>query len=344
MIEQVLCTIKENGIGSIVLNRPKALNSLTYEMVTTIHQALRAWENDDQVQIVVMQGAGEKGFCAGGDIKAIYESRNDPTLLEKASTFFSAEYELDQYVYHYSKPIVACLDGIVMGGGVGLSFGANYKIVTDRTKWAMPEMNIGFFPDVGAGYFLNQAPGYIGRYLALTASVITASDVLYIHAANVYMPVEKLQAFINRIEQVNWHQQDNSLAEWIHHYEEEAPNESKLATIQEDVDRHFADETVEEIVESLQAEESAFAKETKETLLSKSPISLKVTLHHIVDCADKSFATSFQNDVVLAKNFVQNEDFYEGARSVLVDKDRNPQYTYKHLEDVTYEMVQSFFR
>lgn len=149
MTEHVLFSVSENGVASITLNRPKALNSLSYDMPQPIGQKLKEWEHDERIALIVLKGAGTKGFCAGGDIKTLYEARSNEAALQHAERFFEEEYEIDTYIYQYKKPIIACLDGIVMGGGVGLTNGAKYRIVTERTKWAMPEMNIGFFPDVG---------------------------------------------------------------------------------------------------------------------------------------------------------------------------------------------------
>lgn len=174
----VLFSTSDNGVATITLNRPKAINSLTYDMLLPIRQKLHEWDRNKDIHLVILKGAGSKGFCAGGDIKTLYQAKESPEALKAAESFFEEEYKTDHSVYQFSKPIVACLDGIVMGGGVGLTYGASLRIVTERTKWAMLEMNIGFFPDVGAAYFLNKAPGYVGRYVALTTKVLTATDVM----------------------------------------------------------------------------------------------------------------------------------------------------------------------
>ncbi|EEM16978.1 enoyl-CoA hydratase/isomerase family protein [Bacillus pseudomycoides] len=345
MTENVLFSIHENGVASITLNRPKALNSLSYDMLHPIGQKLKEWEKDDRIAVVILKGAGTKGFCAGGDIKTLYEARSNEVALQHAEHFFEEEYEIDTYIYHYPKPIIACLDGIVMGGGVGLTNGAKYRIVTDRTKWAMPEMNIGFFPDVGAAYFLNKAPGQTGRYVALTASVLKAADVLYIKAADHYMPSETLPTFLDAIEKVNWHDQNIhiTLKELINKYETAPSVESELVSLLEEIDQHFSFHTVEDIIHSLDNADGSFASKTKETLLSKSPFSLKVTLKQLIDGKEKSIEECFATDLVLAKNFMRHEDFFEGVRSVVVDKDQNPKYKYKQLSDVSDEDVNRFF-
>ncbi|MGF9941443.1 3-hydroxyisobutyryl-CoA hydrolase, partial [Bacillus anthracis] len=241
MTEHVLFSVSENGVASITLNRPKALNSLSYDMLQPIGQKLKEWENDEQIALIVLKGAGTKGFCAGGDIKTLYEARSNEIALQHAERFFEEEYEIDTYIYQYKKPIIACLDGIVMGGGVGLTNGAKYRIVTERTKWAMPEMNIGFFPDVGAAYFLNKAPGFAGRYVALTASILKASDVLFINAADYFMTSDSLPKFLTELESVNWHKEDDvhtHLKEVIRTFATTSNLESELAPLLEEINAH----------------------------------------------------------------------------------------------------------
>ncbi|MDQ0214369.1 enoyl-CoA hydratase/carnithine racemase [Oikeobacillus pervagus] len=344
MTNEVLFSVNENGVASITLNRPKALNSLSYTMVKEIGQKLDEWKTDSKVRIVMIRGAGDKGLCAGGDIKALYEAKSSEAALQKAEMFFGEEYKVDRKMYAFPKPIIACLEGIVMGGGVGLTFGASHRIVTERTKWAMPEMNIGFFPDVGAGYFLSKAPGYIGRYLALSASIIGPADVLYIKAADLYMSSDALERFIQKVKNLDWHQADlpTSLDHLVTEYASLPENESELSLLQTEIDKHFAYTTMEEIVDSL-AGESEFAMRTKETLLSKSPVSLKVTLKQQVDAKHKDLSECFEMDLILAKRFMRHEDFFEGVRSVLIDRDQSPQYKYKKLSDVSDEFAQKFF-
>jgi len=346
MTKEVLFDINQNGTATITLNRPQAINSLTHNMLTKIRKKLTSWKNDDRIQVIILQGAGSRGLCAGGDMKALYDIKNSEGTLQEARNFFDVEYETDLLVYEYPKPIVASLDGIVMGGGVGLSYGATHRIVTEKTKWSMPEMNIGFFPDVGAAYFLNRAPGYIGRYLALNAKVLPASDVLSIGGADHYMPQEKLNKLLEEIQATNWHETNpkENLTELIDSFVEKSESTSEnLAEFQEKIDQHFNYDTVEEIIASLDSDSSDFAQNTKENMLSKSPVSLKVTLKQLKKGEGKSFAECLSLDLTIATNFMKHHDFYEGVRSVLVDKDQNPDYDYKQLSDVSDEMVESFF-
>lgn len=344
-MEEIICTKESNGLGIITLNRPKALNALSYHMLKNINETLREWRHDDQIQLILLDATGDRAFCAGGDIKALYEMKQANEKMDDASLFFELEYKTDEMIYHYPKPIVANLDGIVMGGGVGLSYGADVKIVTDRTKWAMPEMNISFFPDVGAAYFLNKAPGMMGRFVGLTAKTLGAADVLYMNAANLYVEHEQLPRLIEELKTINWLEENATatLLSQMKKYAASPEQKGELQDIQEKVDLHFKYDTIEEMVDSLDKDPSKFAQETKEALLRTSPISLKVTLEQLKRGVDKSFRECLQMDLFIATNFMKYDDFFEGVRSVLIDKDRSPNYHYKHLSDVTEKMVDSFF-
>lgn len=341
----VLFSIRDNGVATITLNRPKAINSLTYDMLLPIRQKLHEWDRNEDICLVLLKSAGSKGFCAGGDIKTLYQAKESPEALKAAESFFEEEYKTDHSVYQFSKPIVACLDGIVMGGGVGLTYGASHRIVTESTKWAMPEMNIGFFPDVGAAYFLNKAPGYVGRYVALTAKVLTATDVMYINGADAFLQSDKLSALLAQIDRVDWHKEntESTLNQLIGTFSSRPTLEGKIAPFQSTIDQHFSYSTIDEIMESLSTDTSEFANRVKKELLLKSPISLKVTLKQLIDGEEKTLESCFQTDLILAKNFMKHDDFYEGVRSVLIDKDQNPSYQYSKTTDVSSSIVDSFF-
>lgn len=345
MSDEVLFSVNQNGVAVIELNRPKALNSLSYEMMCAISGKLIEWKTDSNVSIVIIKGSGSKGLCAGGDIKTLYEARSSETAFRKAENFFEKEYEVDMAIYQFPKPIIAYLDGIVMGGGVGLTYGASHRIVTESTKWSMPEMNIGFFPDVGAAYFLNKAPGELGCYLALTASVIEAPDVLYMNGADIYMERDTMHDFNDKVENTNWTKVkvEEKLEQLIDEYRTRLTQESKLATLQKEIDQHFAFETVEEILYSLNSDGSDFCTNTKALLLSKSPFSLKITLKQLKDGKRKAIKECFETDLLLAKNFLKHADFYEGVRSVLIDRDHLPNYEYKHISEVSDDIVNEFF-
>ncbi|BAC12773.1 enoyl-CoA hydratase (3-hydroxybutyryl-CoA dehydratase) [Oceanobacillus iheyensis HTE831] len=345
MEQDVVLFSEKNGIGTIELNRPKAINSLSQRMIELIHQQLTAWKNDSNIKFILFSGNGPKGFCAGGDIKTLYQAKENESKYQQAIQFFQLEYETDALIYHYPKPILAILDGVTMGGGVGLTYGASHRIVTERTKWAMPEMNIGFFPDVGASYFFNQAPGKIGYYLALSASVISGSDAIYANAADHYIKTDTLDTFIHEITEKDWTSETNinQTIDSIVQKFTASPGQSSLENHHSEIDEYFSHSTLEEIITSLESTDSDFANKTKQLLLSKSPISLKVTLEQLRRGKDKSLEACFDMDLILAKNFLKSTDFYEGVRSIVIDKDKKPNYQYKKLDDVKADLVESYF-
>ena len=349
MTEEIIFSTSENGIGTILLNRPRALNSLSFEMVIKIREKLTQWATDENVHIVLMKGAGDRAFCAGGDIKSLYEAQNSNAQLQKMDDFFATEYKMDLEVANYKKPIIALLDGIVMGGGMGLSYGATIKVVTDQTVWAMPETTIGFFPDVGASYFLNKAPGFIGRYLALTAEQLNAADALYVNVVTHFISNEKLDSFIQQLEEIDL---DNlNIQTLLEKFASTPQAKGELANLQDEIDSHFRHETdshfrhetVESIIHSLDKSDTPFAHKTKAILLSKSPLSLKVTLKKMIDDTHKSLDECLASDLILTSHFLRHKDFYEGIRSVVIDKDLQPDYQYKTLSSVSKELVDRFF-
>lgn len=338
----------QNGIGWIKLNRPRALNSLNVDMVDTMNEQLKKWKLDDTVSLVCIYGEGEKGLCAGGDMRTLYDLK-DKGIEAYANQFFSIEYELNYEIHHYPKPVVVFMDGIVMGGGVGLSIGGSHRIVTESSKWAMPEMNIGFFPDVGASYFLNQMPGFVGKYLALTANILQASDVLYIEAADYFIESKDWPKLKEEMMGKRWMTDsvEMELEQLLESFQRPVTLSSSMSSVQDKIDHHFQFETVEEIISSLQ--ESAnqgdeWAGSTMRTLLSKSPTSLKVTLRQIQKGKGQSLRSCFDMERNLALNFMKCHDFYEGVRSVLVDKDRNPKWSPSKLDEVTERQVALFFK
>jgi len=331
----------ENGLGEIVLNRPEAINALSFEMLEEIDRILRNWEKDETIKAVLIKGAGERGYCAGGDVKSFYYAQGDAEKLEVSKAFFTFEYKLDDYIHYYKKPIVAIMDGVCMGGGVGLVNGAPIRIVTERTKWAMPEVNISLFPDIGAGYFLNQCPGLIGRYLGLTGNMINGADALFAKIATHYLSSSDLPVLYERLETLDLSENVQGNLETAIENLAKAPEIHGIFTDNiEEINERFNFDTVEEILEALENGQTPFAKETFASLSTKSPISLKVTLKMLIESIGKSYTEVLATDLILATNFLTLPDFYEGLRAVLVDKDRKPDYFYKNVAQVTTEDVE----
>ena len=335
----------ESGLGTILLNRPEALNALTFEMIEKMKATLEAWRNDDSIKVILFSSTSERALCAGGDMKSMYEAKMAGEDLNEINKFFPNEYSFDEMVHTYPKPIVANLNGFVMGGGVGFSYGSDYKIVTETTRWAMPEMKISFFPDVAASYFLNKAPGKTGRYVALTSDTFTAADVLFINAANVYVKSDDLHTLFTTLNETNWHEEniEEKLESIVDQYRTTLQDKGEIEKNFAKINEHFAHETMEEIFASLKNDNSEFSQETLKTLQSLSPLSLKVTLELMKRGENMSLSEAFQMDLVVARRFLEIDDFYEGVRSVLVDKDRNPNYYYQSIEQVPDELVASFF-
>lgn len=339
---------EKNGIGWIRLNQPRKINALSLEMVRMINHQLKKWEENNDITLVCLSGEGEKGLCAGGDIRSLYDAR-DLGREKTTFPFFSTEYEMDLSIHHYPKPILVYMNGIVMGGGVGISIGCKYRIVTEKTKWSMPEMNIGFFPDVGASYFFNQMPGCIGRYLALTADIITAADVLYIGAADRYMASERWPDFEKALRELNWSKgsEEAQLARLLDDFTQSVLPDSRLAELQYKIDQHFSFDHIDDIIHSLNgaaAEGDEWASQICALLKEKSPTSVKVVLQQLREGKRKTLEECFKMELMVSMNFMESHDFYEGVRAVLVDKDGKPKWLPSTFKEVRDEEVKAFFR
>ncbi len=337
----------KNGIGWLTINRPKVLNAINAEVVEHLTNALEDWQDDADILFVCLSGAGEKGFCAGGDMRKFYDLAAED-VAPYAEQFFATEYRLDALIHNYAKPIVAYMNGIVMGGGVGLSVGASHRIVTETTKWAMPEMNIGFFPDVGASFFLNQMPEYIGRYLALTAKVIKANDAIYSGVADYAINSCEWQIIKEKLLTQTWSQPSihQNLDAFFDSHSTISVEISELQTHQEQITHHFQYDTIEEIVASLESKAAngdEWSTLTLKTLLAKSPTSLKVTLQQLIKGADKSLSECLAMEKNMAIHFMNNPDFYEGVRAVLVDKDGSPKWHPDQLAALTKADIEHYF-
>lgn len=334
-------------IGWIRLNRPRVINAITAEMAEKIALQLERWKTEPDLRLVVISGEGERGFCAGGDMARLYEARNSG-ITELAARLFGWGYRLDYIVYRYPVPVLVWMDGVVMGGGAGIGSAASHRIVTERTKWAMPELNIGFFPDVGSSYFLNRMPGRIGLYLALTSSVITGEDLLYLGAAEVYTSSgrwDEAKANLQSLGEGGF--ASRQLSELLAQMQDKPTRPSRLAALRERIDDHFARATIEDILASLEraaGEGDEWAWETLTALRRKPPTSLKVTLRQFQSGRGKSLADCLRMEMDMSMNFVAHDDLYEGIRAVLIDKDRNPRWQPAELGDVDERRVRSFFR
>jgi enoyl-CoA hydratase len=324
---EVLARI-ESGVGRITLNRPKALHALNRAMCEAMIEALQAWRDDDSVKSVLIDHSGERGFCAGGDIRMIAESGAGDASAAKA--FFDTEYKLNHLLFEYPKAVTAIVDGIVMGGGVGISEPADVRIATERTTYAMPETGIGLFPDVGGGWFLPRLPGQTGVWLALTGARLKAADTVFLGIHTHHLSSDSVEAFRAILSADPAYPID--VADGLEEDAGEAPVEAHL----EAIDRLFAFDTVEEIFAALEADGSEWALAQLATLKTKSPQSLKVTLRQLRTGAKlESFADNMAMEYALGGRVVRTHDFQEGVRAVIVDKDNAPKWAPAELAGVS---------
>ncbi|HWD48885.1 MAG TPA: enoyl-CoA hydratase/isomerase family protein [Rhizomicrobium sp.] len=325
---------RRGALGLITLNRPKALNALTRDMCVSMKQQLDNWAKDAVVKAVVVRGTGDRAFCAGGDIRALYESGKGGTPY--ALDFYRDEYILDATIKHYPKPYIALIHGIDMGGGVGVSVNGAYRVAAENLTFAMPETGIGLFPDVGGSYFLPRCPGQIGMYLGLTGARLKTPETLYAGIATHFIPMAKWDALIASFS--NGEPPDHVLASRA----EPAP-ETFLIEHREAIDRIFAANAVEEILSSLDAEHEDWTDEAAKTIRTKSPTSLKVAFRQIREGAKLAFDDCMRMEFRLVNRIVAGHDFYEGVRATIVDKDGAPKWQPAELADVSDADVSAYF-
>jgi enoyl-CoA hydratase len=334
-------------LALVTLNRPKALNALDLGMIRVLHPALEAWASSPEVKAVVVRGAGGRAFCAGGDVRAVAASLGTPPPEGQeplARAFFREEYRLNQLIHHYPKPYVALVDGICMGGGLGLSRHGSHRVVTERLVLAMPETGIGLFPDVGGGWFLPRFPGESGTYLGLTGSRCGAADALWLGYATQHVEHERLDAVVDALAAADWGAEPgHAVVDRVLSGFTSEPGPSPLAAHAEEIDRCFAGNRVEELLETLAAEGTPWAEETRATLGRMSPTSLKVTLRQLRLGRGMSYDEVAAMEYRLSQRFMTVPDFREGIRAVLVDKDQKPRWNPPTLAEVRDEDVETFF-
>ena len=335
MTGEVLCRV-EGAVGRITLNRPGALHALNTAMCRTMIEALLAWRGDSAVEAVLIDHSGERGFCAGGDIRMLAESGAGDGA--QAREFFHTEYRLNHLLFTYPKTVAAFMDGVTMGGGVGISAPARFRVATERTTFAMPETGIGLFPDVGGGWFLPRLPGKTGLWLALTGGRIKAADCIALGIATDFVRSERLEALKAAMIA------DPAAIETILTENEDDPGQAPLAAHREDIDRLFGAHSVEGIVEALEADGGEWAQGQLATLKTKSPQTMKVAFRQLALGAEMpSFAANMVMEYRIGARVVQRPDFLEGVRAVIVDKDNAPRWSPATLEGVTGAMLDEIF-
>ena len=342
-----------NHIAHLTLNRPKALNALTHEMVKAMTDLLADWTRNENVGAIIVRGAGEKAFCAGGDIRALYDTAKRGDRSEQA--FFREEYTLNFIIHRYlvntGKPYIAWIDGIAMGGGMGISMGAAFRIVGGRTKMAMPETAIGLFPDVGGSYFLSRCPGAVGLYLGLTGQVIKAADALYAGLATHHIASESAFEFDYALDSlVDWDAGPIvAMRDIIQKFASVPIEAGILPGLRGAIERHFAGKpNVAAMIASLERETDAahveWATATATSLAKKSPTLLEVTRQQIERAATMNLAECFRMELNLIAAAFEHGDVIEGIRALMIDKDQSPRWRPATLADVTPSAVNDFFR
>ncbi|MDO5653318.1 MAG: enoyl-CoA hydratase/isomerase family protein [Brachymonas sp.] len=342
-------------IGFVTLNRPQALNALSLDMVRGLYAQLLAWRDDPAIVAIAMRGTSRNGpfgaFCAGGDIRFFHEHtlRGNPQVED----FFTEEYLLDALIQHYPKPCIACMDGITMGGGMGLAQGTRHRIVTERSQLAMPETRIGLFPDVGGGYFLSRCPGHAGEWLALTGNTVVGADALAIGWADHYLPSERLPDLWRQLGDIPF-ADTATLAQWLQEQCPPAPKPSDdFAHALQQAGRYFADGDATAIVQKLEAAtDDAWAQATASTLRQRSPLMLHVVLQQVRSGRALTVAENIHRERSMVRHCFypqhlgrtsMQSEVLEGVRALVIDKDQQPRWQPQRVEEVTPAMVDGFF-
>jgi len=335
-----------NRVGYLTLNRPAGLNAVTLPMIRSLHRQLQDWADDQQIVAVVLRAAGEKAFCAGGDIRSLYDSYQNGEHLHRV--FFEEEYALDQYIHAYSKPLLALMNGFVLGGGMGLVQGASLRVISERTRMGMPEVGIGYFPDVGGSYFLPRLPGNLGIYMGVTGNHVSSADALYAGLADYCVPFERFGELERCLDQQDWNAPPHEvLSALLGSMGSAELPDAPFKTLFPAIEKHFAHESVAAIRQSLADEHRAeyrdWGAETLKVIDSRSPLAVSVTLEMLRRGRELSLADCFRMELHLDRQWFDRGDIIEGVRALIVDKDRNPRWNPPTLDEVTPRHVTDFF-
>lgn len=342
-------------IGFARLNRPKQLNALTLEMCQLMLDRFRAWASDESIVAVVLEGGGSRGFCAGGDVAGVIREvrGGSPRCFVYGDAFFDVEYTLDLLIHSYPKPFLSWAHGVCMGGGVGLSVGASHRIVSDGSRIAMPEIHIGLFPDVGGGWFLNRLPGGAGTVMALTGMIVNEADAIFAGLADAFVPEEARAGFFEEMCSLAWSGEAEADRERLsrlclaqHRRWKDGLPASKLQQYFDPIRFIAAQPTVIDVRDALlaAAEEDPFFRTAADNLANGSPTAAHVSFEYLRRARQMSIAEVLRLDLVLARNFQRLNDFPEGVRALLIDKDRAPKWSPARFEEVTPELVERHFR
>tara|TARA_R110000772_G_scaffold95317_5_gene193566 strand:- start:30 stop:1160 length:1131 start_codon:yes stop_codon:yes gene_type:complete len=347
----------KNGmkIGHATLNRPSALNALNMDMIQVLMPQLLAWQQSADICMVILDGAGEKGLCAGGDVVAMHNAMasNPKTMPASLQTFFSEEYQLDFLIHTYAKPFVVWGAGIVMGGGMGLMNGGSHRIVTDTSRLAMPEINIGLYPDVGGSWFLNHMPPGCGVFLGMTGASMNAADALYVNMADYFIPNDLKNQWLTRLEDLPWSQdraanddQLSVLCADLHQQQQDLLPQSKVQALQDDLSALASETTAAGVAKrilALNADDDKWLDKAQKTLQAGSPISASLVFKQLQNGRNLTLAQCFEMELIMSCRCGEFGEFQEGVRALLVDKDHQPKWRYATIDSVPNETMQWFF-
>ncbi|KTD82856.1 enoyl-CoA hydratase/isomerase family protein [Legionella waltersii] len=340
MADEILFTQK-GQLGIVTLNRPQALNALSLPMIIDLQNQLSLWKEDNSIKAVVVQAVPGNSFCAGGDVRWLYNSGRSKE--SEQMQFFWHEYRLNHFIHHLGKPYISLMDGITMGGGVGISLHGSHPVASERFVFAMPETGIGFFPDIGASYLLNRCPGSLGVYLGLTGNKLGPHDAMKAGLVKNIVLSEQMPHLVDALQNEDLFEDAYTRVDrCIEAYANNDPSQDP-SQIKPLIDVCFNKNTVEEIRDALLQVDGVWAVGVGNTLLQKSPLSLKVTLAQLINSRGLSLAECLKMDFDLAGHFMKGTDFYSGVRSVLINKDKNPQWKPNTLDAVKENMVVSYF-
>jgi enoyl-CoA hydratase len=343
MAEDIVFTQKRH-IGLITLQRLQALNALTLPMILALQDQLNLWKNDNSIHAVVIQAAAGKAFCAGGDVLSLYEERH---ATQQQLQFFWHEYRLNYFIHDFGKPYIALMDGITMGGGVGISLHGSHPVASEHFLFAMPETGIGFFPDIGASYLLARSPGQLGMYLGLTGNRLGAADAKALGLVKHLVPADKFQkVLVNLIEadlSIDAHIRVDACIQSEVMSTEPAPLIKRQSIIDDCFNGVDMESILSSLISSSNQVDDIWHRDTLNTLMKKSPLSLKVSFAQLQKAKTMSMAECIKMDYCLVGHFMRDNDFYEGVRALLVDKDKTPSWQPSSLSSVTHAMVADYF-
>lgn len=337
---ETLLFSRRNHIGLVTLNRPSALNALNAPMIWGLQHQLQAWQEDDAIHAVVVCSASDRAFCAGGDVRSIYALRHDH---RQQMDFFHSEYRLNQLIHDFEKPYIAMMDGITMGGGVGISLHGSHSVASERFSFAMPETGIGFYPDIGASYLLSKCPGYFGVYLGLTGSRLGPMAARALGLVKYVIPSGQFSTVLEALVEANLSTDAGAQVSCVLEAFTQPAQTPELDVVQPKVDACFQYDHLESIMATLAAGHDEWHQETLRVLTQRAPLSLKVTLAQLQKASTMRMIECLEIDHRLTGHFLRDSDFYEGVRALLVDKDNAPHWNPATLEQVTPARVSDYF-